>query len=134
MATANYDTPPASRFPANNRKDAPGFATRRLSREWKTIEAMVRLFCRARHGSPGALCRECQSLLEYAGLRLDRCRFGVYKPTCAKCPVHCYQLDRREQIKTVMRFAGPRMLWRHPILSAHHWLDSLSSRRWSDPA
>jgi hypothetical protein len=22
-----------------------------------------------------------------------------------------------------MRFAGPRMLWTHPILSLRHWLD-----------
>jgi hypothetical protein len=26
-------------------------------------------------------------------------------------------------MKTVMRYAGPRMLWRHPILSLRHWLD-----------
>jgi hypothetical protein len=37
--------------------------------------------------------------------------------------VHCYQRDRREQVKHVMRFAGPRMLWRHPWLSVCHLLD-----------
>ena len=31
--------------------------------------------------------------------------------------------DRREQMKTVMRHAGPHMLCRHPILSLRHWLD-----------
>ena len=45
------------------------------------------------------------------------------KPTCANCPVHCYQRVRREQVKVVMRYAGPRMLWQHPILSLVHWLD-----------
>jgi hypothetical protein len=59
----------------------------------------------------------------YASVRLDRCRFGAAKPTCAHCPVHCYQRDRRAQMRVVMRYAGPRMLWRHPLLSLGHWWD-----------
>jgi hypothetical protein len=94
---------------------------KRLMREWNTIVAMIRIYCAGQHGSK--LCDDCQALLEYAGLRLDRCRFGAEKPTCANCPVHCYQRTRREQIKEVMRYAGPRMLWRHPLLSLRHWLD-----------
>jgi hypothetical protein len=94
---------------------------RRLAREWKTVTAMLRIYCREQHGSQ--MCGECQQLARYVSLRLDRCRFGSEKPTCAKCPVHCYQRDRREQIKTVMRFAGPRMLWEHPWLSLCHFLD-----------
>ncbi|HLZ54634.1 MAG TPA: nitrous oxide-stimulated promoter family protein, partial [Verrucomicrobiae bacterium] len=69
------------------------------------------------------LCPECQQLHDYAAVRLERCRFGVEKPTCAQCPVHCYQKARREQVKVVMRYAGPRMLWQHPVLSLIHWLD-----------
>lgn len=61
--------------------------------------------------------------MDYAALRLERCRFGVEKPTCARCPVHCYQRARREQVKRVMRYAGPRMIWRHPLLCLRHWLD-----------
>jgi hypothetical protein len=97
------------------------FSNRRLAREWKTVTAMVHIYCREQHGNP--LCSECQGLMRYIRLRLDRCRFGADKPTCAKCPVHCYQRDRREQIKDVMRFAGPRMLWEHPWLSVCHLLD-----------
>ena len=97
------------------------FANRRLAREWKTVLAMLHIYCRDQHG--GALCQECQELKNYVSLRLDRCRFGVDKPTCAKCPVHCYQRDRREQIKVVMRYAGPRMMWEHPWLSLWHLLD-----------
>lgn len=98
------------------------FANRRLAREWQTIESMIRIYCRARHHTQG-LCPECSSLMSYANLRLERCRFGAGKPTCANCPVHCYQRARREQIRIVMRYAGPRMLWRHPLLSLRHWLD-----------
>jgi hypothetical protein len=93
----------------------------RLAREFKTIKAMVHIYCRDHHGDK--LCDECKGLADYAGLRLDRCRFGAEKPTCAKCLVHCYQRNRREQVKIVMRYAGPRMLWEHPLLSLRHWLD-----------
>ncbi len=86
---------------------------------------MVWCYCRGCHSSGNELCPECRGLLSYAAVRLDRCRFGEQKPTCAKCPVHCYQRDRREQVKRVMRYAGPRMLWQHPVLSFFHWWDSL---------
>ena len=98
------------------------FANRRLEREWKTVSAMVHIYCRDQHHGD-ALCEDCQQLMSYIRLRLERCRFGEDKPTCAKCPVHCYQKDRRAQIKTVMRFAGPKMVWEHPWLSLCHVLD-----------
>jgi hypothetical protein len=95
----------------------------RRAREWLTMEAMVRCYCRGLHGANDSLCADCQALLGYASIRLERCRFGAAKPTCANCPVHCYQRHRREQVKAVMRYAGPRMVWRHPVLSLRHWLD-----------
>jgi hypothetical protein len=95
----------------------------RLSHEWRTMEAMVRCYCKGLHGGGAKVCPECQGLLDYAMLRLDRCRFGEEKPTCANCPVHCYQPERRDQVKHVMRYAGPRMLWRHPLLSILHIVD-----------
>jgi len=97
------------------------FANRRLAREWKTVSAMLHIYCRDKHA--GNLCRDCQELMSYVNIRLDRCHFGEEKPTCAKCPVHCYQRDRREQIRVVMRYSGPKMLWKHPILSLWHLLD-----------
>lgn len=95
----------------------------RLAREWKTMSAMVRIYCRDQHHPTEGLCDQCRQFLDYAGVRLERCRFGQEKPTCANCPVHCYQRDRREQARVVMRYAGPRMLWEHPIMSLRHWLD-----------
>ena len=99
------------------------FVNKRLTREWKTMEAMIKIYCQDHHGSGTTLCAECQGLLDYATVRLERCRFGEEKPTCARCPVHCYQRTRREQVKVVMRQAGPRMLWEHPVMSLRHWLD-----------
>jgi hypothetical protein len=102
---------------------SPSFADKRLAREWQTITAMIRCYCRDHHATRLALCPECQRLSDYAARRLERCRFGAEKPVCARCPVHCYQRAQREQVKAVMRYAGPRMVWQHPILSLRHWLD-----------
>ena len=84
-------------------------------------EAMLRIYCRDKHG--GALCPRCQELERYVSLRLDRCQFGSQKPTCANCLVHCYQRERREEILAVMRYAGPRMIWKHPWMSLCHLAD-----------
>lgn len=93
----------------------------RIARESKTLEALVALYCRARHGTP--LCPECRALLIYSIERIRGCRFGASKPTCLRCPVHCFAPGRREAIRRVMRFAGPRMAWRHPLLALLHLLD-----------
>jgi hypothetical protein len=37
--------------------------------------------------------------------------------------VHCYKPAMREQIRVVMRYSGPRMAQRHPLLAAAHLLD-----------
>jgi len=107
----------------------PHDAHKRLARESQTIAAMIACYCRDHHGAQGAPCSGCMELRDYAAERLERCRFGPDKPVCAKCPVHCYQRLRREQIRAVMRYAGPRMLWRHPILSLHHWLQGRRAAR-----
>ncbi len=96
----------------------------RRARELKTIQAMVRMYCRGHHGGSGTpLCEECSALFDYASRRLDRCDFGDAKPTCANCVVHCYSADMRERVRTVMRWAGPRMIFRHPVLALFHKLD-----------
>jgi hypothetical protein len=91
--------------------------------ELETMSAMVHIFCRDHHHMTASLCADCREFLAYARIRLQQCRFGEEKPTCANCPVHCYQRDRREQARMVMRYAGPHMVWKHPILSLYHWLD-----------
>jgi hypothetical protein len=96
-----------------------------MTREARTVEAMVRLYCRAQHESNGALCAECAGLLDYAHARLEKCPFGEDKTTCLKCPVHCYKADMRGKVRAVMRYAGPRMLYQHPILAILHLLDGL---------
>ena len=95
----------------------------RRARELDTIELMVRMYCRGHHhGDHAGLCKDCGALAKYARRRLERCVFGDAKPTCANCTVHCYTAQMREQIRCVMKWAGPRMTLRHPILSLLHLL------------
>jgi Nitrous oxide-stimulated promoter len=95
----------------------------RLARELKTIHAMLRIYCHDLHAEDRGLCAGCTALMNYATRRLDRCVFGDDKPTCANCTVHCYSAAMREQVRSVMRYAGPRMLTRHPILALAHVID-----------
>jgi predicted amidophosphoribosyltransferase len=100
-----------------------------LEREYKTISEMISLSCRERHGTKkGELCPVCDELLAYAKARLDKCPYKEQKPTCARCPIHCYKPAMKEQIRDVMRYAGPRMLRRHPILAILHLLNGLKAR------
>ncbi len=101
----------------------------RVKREKRTLQAMVQLYCRAHHELKGALCPECQLLRDYALARLDRCPYGEAKTTCVNCPTHCYKPAMREQVKVVMRYAGPRMLLHHPILALWHMMDGLIQPR-----
>ena len=97
--------------------------SRKIAREQRTIRSMVEIYCRAHHGTTDELCADSSELLDYALGRLERCPFGANKSTCADCPIHCYKPAMREKVQRVMRYAGPRMLSRHPILAVFHLID-----------
>jgi hypothetical protein len=87
--------------------------------EKKTLTAMISIYCESVHGGK-ELCDECRELQGYALQRVDRCVFGLEKPACKNCPVHCYSPKKREEIRTVMRIAGPAMFYKHPVLAILH--------------
>lgn len=89
--------------------------------EIKTVQEMIVMYCQAHHQTKNnELCTECQELFSYARQRIDKCFYGDDKPVCSKCPVHCYKPEKREKIKTVMQYSGPRMIKRRPILSLRY--------------
>ncbi|MBN1536304.1 MAG: nitrous oxide-stimulated promoter family protein [Anaerolineales bacterium] len=100
----------------------------RLERERITIRVMIEIYCRGNHDSKENLCADCQQLYDYAMQRIDRCPYQDDKPTCAKCPIHCYRPDMREKVRRVMRYAGPRMIFSHPILTILHYVDEITRR------
>jgi Nitrous oxide-stimulated promoter len=106
---------------------AARLAAPRLARELATVAAMLGIYCRDHHaGVPHdarGLCAACAGLQDYARKRLATCTYGADKPTCVNCPIHCYGRHPREAMRQVMRYAGPRMPWRHPLLAVAHLID-----------
>ncbi|MGI2173001.1 nitrous oxide-stimulated promoter family protein [Shewanella ulleungensis] len=98
--------------------------TGKLLFEFRTIEAMVNIYCKAHHPMKPShsVCEQCSEFLSYANTRLDRCPYGQEKPTCNKCPVHCYKSHMKQKAREIMLFAGPRMLLPHPIMAIKHLL------------
>lgn len=99
-----------------------------LEQEHKTISTMIDMYCRKCHKSDKGLCLECSDLSTYAEERLKSCKFGEDKPTCDTCPIHCYKPDMREKIRAVMRYAGPRMIYTHPIMGFRHLFKKIKKK------
>jgi len=91
----------------------------RLRNEAGTVRTMVSMYCGEIHRSK-ELCNECQELTNYAMERLDKCPFGEGKTVCSLCEVHCHKPEMRRKIRDAMRYAGPRMISRHPLLAINH--------------
>jgi hypothetical protein len=100
----------------------------RIEREAKTVTAMIEIYCRDEHGTKSALCDDCRELNDYAMLRLSKCPFQEGKTTCGNCRVHCYKPEMRDKIKTVMRYSGRQMAYKHPVMSLRHLLDGRRKR------
>ena len=115
----------------------------RIEREKNTVAAMIGMYCRGNHAAgaafaggrrgsaeqpevvssaPEALCDDCRELLDYAMQRLSRCPHGASKPSCKRCTIHCYSPQMRQRIAAVMRWSGPRMMLRHPVMALRHLL------------
>jgi hypothetical protein len=105
--------------------------SRKISREKrdnKTIEVMIKIYCQGQHRTGPKSCPECEELLRYAIKRINQCPLKERKTTCAQCSVHCYKPFMREKIKNVMRYSGPRMIYKNPILTLFHLFDGLKPK------
>jgi hypothetical protein len=99
----------------------------RRERESVIVQAMIKMYCRENHNSKGTICAECESLSKYAEKRLLSCMYGEIKPVCKHCPVHCYSPAMREKMRQVMKWAGPKMIFRNPLFAVMHILDNLTA-------
>ena len=97
-------------------------ANSRIDNEKRIVQKMIELYCRKKLGQ-AELPAEYRELIEYATMRLDRCKFAEQKPACKHCPIHCYKPAMREKIREIMRWAGPRMIIYDPIAAIKHLLN-----------
>ena len=87
------------------------------------VGKMIELYCKKNHRAKcnsNGLCPECEQLSNYAKSKIEKCPFMASKTFCSNCKVHCYGKVQREQIRQVMRFSGPRMLFYYPRLALWH--------------
>lgn len=98
-------------------------------REKRLVSEMIALYCRKKHRAKGALCPDCAALDAYARQRSDNCPLMETKTFCSNCKIHCYKADMRAKIREVMRFAGPRMIFVHPILAFRHMMESRKEKQ-----
>ena len=102
---------------------------RKRVREKEMVAQMIALYCRKNHGGKKALCPQCAALAAYAAARSECCPFMAEKTFCANCKVHCYQPAMRAQIRQVMCYAGPRILFSHPVAAVRHALETRREKR-----
>jgi hypothetical protein len=96
--------------------------SRRIRIEKKTIDSMIKIYCRDNHNSIEELCDDCKELQDYAFRRLIYCPYQEEKPVCSDCPIHCYNARMRLKVREIMRYSGPRMIFKHPYLAVMHLL------------
>jgi hypothetical protein len=85
---------------------------------------MIGIYCRGnRHSAPG-ICTDCSAILRYAYERIEMCPYNhATKPACGLCRSNCFTADMHRQFARIMRYAGPRMMLYHPLLTLVHLRD-----------
>lgn len=69
--------------------------------------------------------QDLSELKEYVFKRIDCCPRKEEKTFCSSCPIHCYQKKYRDQIKEVMKYSGKRMLFKHPLITIKHLINTI---------
>lgn len=90
--------------------------------EKKVIDLMIDVYTKKHDDIDG------QDLKDYASLKISKCPRMSEKSFCSTCKIHCYQKEYRENIRKVMRYSGPRMIFYHPILAIKHMLNTIKSK------
>jgi len=137
--------------PAGRSPDLEGrFRDRSVARDLQTLADMIEIWCEGHHAdlercplqSEAArlgiyrrrvrLCEECAGHLGYAEKRRALCPKDP-KPFCAHCEIRCYRREEASWQRQVMRYSGPRSMWRgHFLDGLRHMLATFRHRRrWS---
>ena len=91
----------------------------KIEKEKNIVAFMIEHYCKKNHHQD-TICKSCGDLVSYAQDRLKICPFRENKTSCLKCKVHCYSKGKREEIKKVMSYVGPRMIYLMPIQYIKH--------------
>jgi len=86
----------------------------KIEKEKNIVKTMIGYYCKKNHYEK-SICTNCKNLIKYAYERLSDCPFQEKKTSCLKCKIHCYSKEKREEIRKVMAYVGPRMVYLMPI-------------------
>ncbi|MBN2510555.1 MAG: nitrous oxide-stimulated promoter family protein [Spirochaetales bacterium] len=78
------------------------------------------IYCRGVHNNVtgnGSLCDACDDLFRYSIERTRSCKWKEKGRLCSACEVHCFSKEKRAAILQIMRYAGPRLVFTHPLLA-----------------
>jgi hypothetical protein len=103
-------------------------------KDLKLLLNFVRIYCGAKHGNQigtniqvesitvkeTLLCDECAEVARHALAKRRNCPLTP-KPSCKKCPVHCYGRYYRAKIREIMAFSGRRMILRGRVDYLRHY-------------
>ena len=86
---------------------------------------MIKIFCKGNHPDDNSnnssnLCNMCHDMEKYIHNRIDYCKQNNF--FCAYCDNKCHPMDKSDYLKKIMRYSGPRILKKYPIMSIKHFL------------
>ena len=96
-------------------------------KDLRTLRAIGCMYCKAHHASsvkgPHGLCEECTATVAFTHERTKNCPYG-HAHNCQDCTTKCNRGQQQQRVKAMMRYAAPRMLLRHPLMT----MDYLSKK------
>jgi len=105
-----------------------------IKREQRTITHMISIYCHGQGHAVSGMCADCGSILRYAEERISSCPYrGSPKPACGLCRTNCFTPEMQRRFAQIMRYAGPKMLVRHPLLTLVHVWDAVRAQKKLQP-
>lgn len=84
------------------------------------MEAIGRIYCKGNHKDVthdgGGMCAECRNAIEATLARAQSCPLG-HTGNCQDCAIKCQRGEAQTTIRRIMRYAAPRMAFRHPVMT-----------------
>lgn len=102
----------------------------RIKRDLRTLQAIGSIYCAAHHvdapKNPHGMCAECAATIAFTHDRASNCPNG-HTGNCADCAIKCNRGEQQQRIKAIMKYAAPRMLFKHPLMTLEYALKKLRS-------
>lgn len=101
-----------------------------IDKDRRTLEAIGRIYCSAHHAheskDDAGLCPACRETVDTTLARTVACPYG-HEGNCQDCDIHCQRGDAQRRVREMMRYAAPRMAFRHPLMTAEYLRKKLRS-------